>query len=65
MGRPAISSPAVRRGGQMEYRMSDPSNLREAIEIVEIAKDGRDPVRAELIETLCPSTQTDQTEVTP
>jgi hypothetical protein len=49
----------------MEYRMSDPSNLREAIEIVEIAKDGRDPVRAELIETLCPSTQTDQTEVTP
>jgi hypothetical protein len=40
----------------MEYRMSDPSNLREAIKIIQIAKDGRDPVRAELIETLYPST---------
>jgi hypothetical protein len=65
MGRPAISSPAVRRGGKMEYRMSDPSNLGETIEIVEIAKDGCDPVRAELIETLCPSTQTDQTVMIP
>ncbi len=49
----------------MEYRMSDPSNLGETIEIVEIAKDGCDPVRAELIETLCPSTQTDQTVMIP
>jgi len=39
----------------MEYRMSDTRNLGEAIGIIEIATDGHDPVRAELIETLCPS----------
>lgn len=42
-----------------------PPNLGETIGIVEIAKDRHDPVRAELIEALCPSTQTNQTVVIP
>lgn len=65
MSSPGIPSSTIRWGGKMEYRMSDPRDLGEAIGIIEIAKDGHDPVRAELIEALCPSRQTDQTVVIP
>jgi hypothetical protein len=55
MSSPGIPNSTIRWRGKMEYRMSDPRDLGEAIRIIEIAKDGHDPVRAELIETLCPS----------
>ena len=65
MSGPGIPSPTIRRWCKMEYRMSDPRDLGEAIGIIEIAKDGHDSVRAELIEALYPSRQTDQTVVIP